>query len=40
LLDESLAEKPDLYFEVGDHRELIHMRARRIYEDDGEVDLA
>ncbi|AOK31787.1 deacylase [Burkholderia singularis] len=24
-LDESLARQPDIYFEAGDHRELIHM---------------
>jgi Ala-tRNA(Pro) deacylase len=25
LLDESLADKPDVYFEAGDHQELIHV---------------
>jgi Ala-tRNA(Pro) deacylase len=27
IIDERLAAKPDLYFEAGDHRELIHMRG-------------
>jgi Ala-tRNA(Pro) deacylase len=27
VMDESLAEKPDLYFEAGDHHELIHVRG-------------
>lgn len=26
--DESLAEQPDLYFEGGDHRTLVHMKTR------------
>lgn len=26
--DESLAEEPDLYFEAGDHRTLVHMKTR------------
>lgn len=26
-LDESLAKQPDIYFEAGDHEELIHMRV-------------
>lgn len=26
-LDESLASQPDVYFEAGDHEELIHMRT-------------
>jgi Ala-tRNA(Pro) deacylase len=26
-LDESLAEQPDVYFEAGDHEELIHMNT-------------
>jgi len=29
IVDESLAEKSDLYFEAGDHEKLIHMRRDR-----------
>ncbi|MEZ0601979.1 aminoacyl-tRNA deacylase [Paraburkholderia sp. IW21] len=28
-LDESLAQQPDVYFEAGDHEELIHMGSRQ-----------
>lgn len=30
--DESLAEEPDLYFEAGDHRTLVHMKTRDFIE--------
>lgn len=28
IVDDSLTERPDIYFEAGDHRELIHMDTR------------
>jgi len=28
-LDESLAQQPDVYFEAGDHEEVIHMRTEQ-----------
>ena len=30
--DESLAEEPELYFEAGDHRTLVHMKTRDFIE--------
>lgn len=29
IVDDSLTERPDIYFEAGDHRELIHMDTRQ-----------
>ncbi len=29
IVDDSLTERPDVYFEAGDHRELIHMDTRQ-----------
>jgi len=29
IVDDSLTEQPDIYFEAGDHRELIHMDTRQ-----------
>lgn len=32
VLDDSLMEQPDIYFEAGDHEELIHMRCEQFEE--------
>ncbi len=32
VVDESLAEQPELYFEAGDHEELVHVPTERFFE--------
>jgi Ala-tRNA(Pro) deacylase len=31
ILDDSLMEQPDLYFEAGDHEHLVHLEARDLF---------
>ncbi|MOA70447.1 hypothetical protein D3C78_1993360 [compost metagenome] len=32
LIDQSLVEQPDIYFEAGDHTELVHMSGKQYLE--------
>lgn len=32
VIDESLAQQPELYFEAGDHEELVHVPTERFFE--------
>ena len=32
ILDESLMEKPELYFEAGDHEHLVHLETRDLFQ--------
>ncbi|GAB6849679.1 aminoacyl-tRNA deacylase [Paraburkholderia kururiensis] len=39
-LDESLAQQPDIYFEAGDHEELVHMGAEQFLSLMGDAERA